>query len=60
MVRAGMEGISPEERRRKENSWVHRFMPPSDVARDVKTLMRDGQPGGSFIRSINKHSTPQP
>ena len=39
LVRAGLVNISPEERRRKEASWVHRLMQPSEVARAASLLL---------------------
>ena len=45
LVRAGLATIGPEERRRKERSWVHRMMEPSEVARAASLLLAQGRPG---------------
>ena len=45
LVRAGLATIGPEERRRKERSWVHRMMEPSEVARAASLLLAGGRPG---------------
>ena len=45
LVRAAITDISPEERRRKETSWVHKLFPPSEVARAASLLVARGSPG---------------
>ena len=43
LVRAGLANIGPEERRRKEGSWVHRLMQPSEVARAASLLLAQAE-----------------
>jgi len=45
LVRAGMESMSQEERSRKEKSWVHKLMEPSEVADSIEQLLITGKPG---------------
>ena len=45
LVRAGLANIGPEERKRKEGSWVHKLMQPSEVARAASLLLAQGKPG---------------
>jgi len=45
LVRAGLVDMGPEERKRKEKSWVHKLIPPSDVATAVSLLIAQGSPG---------------
>ena len=45
LVRAGMVNMGPEERARKEKSWVHKLMAPSEVAKAASLLLAKGSPG---------------
>ena len=45
LVRQGMINMSQVERERKQNSWVHKFIQPGEVAEAVKQLIMVGKTG---------------
>ena len=45
LVRQGMINMTQEERERKQNSWVHKFIQPREVAAAVKQLIMVGKTG---------------
>ena len=45
LVREGLRTMDPAELERKKNSWVHKFIEPSEVAEAVGHLVRSGEPG---------------
>merc|ERR1719219_1049724 len=60
LVRAGMANMGPEERKRKEGSWVHKLMQPSEVARAASLLLAQGKPGDVVTVWPRQHGLPLP
>ena len=45
LVQDGMAGMSEEEKNRKQNSWVHKFIEPEEVALAVEHAIVNGDSG---------------